>query len=65
MNSITFTDIDAAVEEAIWIAKEERRAQVVVQRGDIMTVHRKDDISPNTPVAYTAYIKKETNYVRN
>lgn len=65
MNSITFTDIDAAVQEVVWLAKEERRTQVVVQRGDIMTVHRKDDISTNTPVAFTAYIKKETNYVRN
>lgn len=64
MNSTTFTDIDAAVQEAIWLAKEERRTQVVVQRGDIMTVHRKDDISPSTRIAYTAYIKKETNYVR-
>lgn len=64
MHSITFTDIDSAVQEAIWIAKEERRTQVVVQRGDIITVHRKADVSPNTHIAYTAYTSKETNHVR-
>lgn len=64
MNSITFTDIDAAVQEAIWLARGTKRTQCVAQRGNIMTVHTKADLSPKTPVAFTAYIKKETNYVR-
>lgn len=64
MNGTIFTDINAAVQEAIWLARETNRTQCVVQRGNIMTVHTKADLSPNTPVAFTAYIKKETNYVR-
>lgn len=58
MNNITFTDIDMAIQEAIWLAREEKRTHVVVRRGHTMTVHRKADVSKKTKILFTAYVAK-------